>query len=344
VELNRRHIAVGILAWVAVFSIFVILANPAEFIDAATDLSRPRLGAMIGLKLAGTILMGLVLHTVARGVGLSVWPVESIFLNATIGMAKKLTPLGQASGLPLGGLIVSQWTGKPFEEGMAAVSMKEIVGFAPSILVFLVGGSYIVVSEPAVSNSVRSVVGVFTLGVAGFVVAAALVYRNPDTARDTLQRAAATLNRGLARLPWVPEIDEEDVRQRVETFSDSMQTVSSDLRTVAVASALRTTATVTQGALLWTTLGGVGVDISLALAVFVVPVSLLAVGVPLPGGTGGVESAQILLILGIAGGNESAIITGVVVSRGLVFWMPVLLGSLTITGIQVKKYVFSKPG
>jgi uncharacterized protein (TIRG00374 family) len=344
VELNRRHIAAGILAWLAVFSIFVILADPTEFVDAATDISQARLAAMVGLKLVGTVLMGLVLYTVARGIGLDLGAIETIFLNATVGLAKKLTPFGQASGLPIGGLIVSQWTGEPFEEGLAAVSMKEIIGFAPSILVFLFGGSYIVFYDPAVSGRVRSLVGLFTLGVAAFVAIAALVYRNPGAAQEILQRLAAALNRGLARLPRVPRIDEDDVRNRVEGFVESMQRVTSDIPTVAVASVLRTTATVTQGALLWVTLGGVGVDISLALAVFAIPVSLLAAAVPLPGGTGGIESAQILLILGIAGGNESAIITAVVVSRGIVFWMPVVIGSFTLTGIQVKKWWSSSPG
>ncbi len=343
-ELNRRHIATGIFAWFAVFSIFVVLADPTEFTDAVTDISRARLAAMVGLKLLGTTLMGLVLYAVARGIGLEVGAVETVFLNATVGLAKKLTPFGQASGLPIGGLIVSQWTGESFEEGLAAVSMKEVIGFAPSVLVFLFGGSYIALYDPTVSGEVQSLVGLFTVGVAGFVAIAALVYRNPGAAQELLQRLAATLNRGLARLPRVPKIDEDDVRRRVERFAESMQTVTSDLPTVLTASAFRTTATVTQGALLWVTLGAVGVDLSLALTVFVIPVSLLAAAVPLPGGTGGIESVQILLILGIAGGNEAATITAVVVSRGLVFWMPVVIGSFTLTSIQVKQWWLSSAG
>jgi uncharacterized protein (TIRG00374 family) len=344
VDLNRRHIAAGILAWFTVFSIFVLLANPTEFVDAATDISRARLAAMVGLKLLGTVLMGLVLYTVSRGIGLEVGAIETVFLNATVGLAKKLTPFGQASGLPIGGVIVSQWTEETFERGLAAVSMKEVVGFVPSILVFLFGGSYIAFYGRTMSGQVRSLIGLFTLGVAGFVLIAALIYRNPGTARAVLQRLAAALNRGLARIPRVPKIDEDDVRHRVDGFSEAMQKVTSDIPTVAVACVLRTTATVTQGALLWVTLGGVGVDISLALAVFVIPVSLLAAAVPLPGGTGGIESAQVLLVLGIAGGNEAAIIAAVVVSRGLVFWMPVVIGSFTLTGIQVRQWWVSGAG
>jgi uncharacterized membrane protein YbhN (UPF0104 family) len=84
------------------------------------------------------------------------------------------------------------------------------------------------------------------------------------------------------------------------------------------------------------TLGGVEVSIPLAVAVFVVPVSLLASALPLPGGSGGVEGAQVLLVLGITGGNETAIIAAVTVSRGLVFWTPIVVGSLTLAALQVR--------
>lgn len=169
------------------------------------------------------------------------------------------------------------------------------------------------------------------------------MYRNPERARAILQRIAATLNRGVGRLPRVSKIDEDEIQRRVDGFAASIQRVTSDRSTVVTACTLRTGATLTKGALLWVTLAGVGVDISLAVAVFVVPVSLLASAVPLPGGTGGVEGAQVLLVLGITGGDASAIITAVAVSRGLIFWTPVTIGTGTILGIQVKKRWRSRP-
>lgn len=336
-QLNRRHAVLALLAWVAVFGVFVVLAGPTGFVNEVSGISEPRLAAMLGLNALGSVAMGLALYAVARGVGLDLSAVESIFLNTTVGLASNLTPFGQASGLPAGGVLISEWTGDTFERALATLSMKELVGFTPAVVVFLFGGSYIVLSDRAVPPAIRSVVGVFTLGVATLVVVLLLVYRYPERAQGIIERFVGTLNRGLGHVPRVSRIDEAEIRRRVDSFADSVGDVTSDRRTVVAGAALTTTAVVTQGTLLWVTLGGVAVSIPLAVAVFVVPVSLLASALPLPGGSGGVEGVQVLLILGITGGNETAIITAVTVSRGLVFWTPILVGSLTLAGLQVKQ-------
>jgi uncharacterized protein (TIRG00374 family) len=336
-QLNRRHVALGVLAWVVVFGLFVVLAGPTGFVDAATGISGPRLVAMLGLNAAGSIAMGLALYTVARSVGLDVSPVESVFLNTTVGLAGNLTPFGQASGLPAGGVLISRWTGDTFERALAALSMKELVGFSPAIVVFLCGGSYIVVYDRAVPPQIRSVIGLFTLGVAALVVLVVLVYRNPGRAQAVIERVVGRLNRGLARVPRVPVVDEAEIQRRVDSFADSVRDVTADRLTLVAGGTLTTTAVVTQGTLLWVTLGGVDITIPLAVAVFVIPVSLLASALPLPGGSGGVEGVQILLVLAITGGDETAIITAVTVSRGLVFWTPVVVGSLTLAGIGVRR-------
>jgi len=336
-ELDRRHAAVAVLAWVVVYGVFIVLAGPTEFVDVATNISGPRLAVMMALNLLGTLVMGLVLYTVGRRVGLGISAGESILLNATIGLASNLTPFGQASGLPIGGAIISRWTGERFERGRAALSMKEVAGFAPAILVFIFGGAYIALYDPTVPSQVRSLVGTFSIGVALLVVVAVAIYRNPDTAQRLIQRVVTTLNRGLVYIPRVSKLDETEVRGRVDSFGASVGEVTSDPLTLVVAGTLTTSRVVIQGLLLWVTLAGVGVSVPLAVTVFVIPVSLLASALPLPGGSGGVEGTQILLLLGMAGGSETAIIAGVAVSRGLVFWTPIVAGSLTLAGLQVKR-------
>ena len=336
-QLDRRHAVAAVLAWVAVYGVFILLAGPTEFVDVATNISGPRLIVMMALNLLGTLVMGMVLYTVGRKIGLGISPGESILLNATIGLASNLTPLGQASGLPIGGAIISRWTGERFEKGLAALSIKEVAGFTPAILVFIFGGAYIALYDPTVPLQVRSLIGAFSVGVTLLVVVAVTIYRNPDTTQRLIQRAVTTLNRGLVYLPWISKLDEAEVHGRVDSFVASVSDVTSDPLTLAVAGTLTTGRVVIQGVLLWVTLVGVGVSVPLAVTVFVIPVSLLASALPLPGGSGGVEGTQILLLLGMAGGSETGIIAGVAVSRGLVFWTPIVAGSLTLVGIQVKR-------
>jgi len=336
-EIQRRHVAAGVLTWVAIFSVFVLLAGPTAFVESATDLSPSRLGAILLMNALGTISMGLVLYTVSRGAGLHVSPVESIFLNTTVNLVNNFTPFGQASGLPAGGVVMSRWTGQSFEKSLAALSTKELVGFTPGILVMLFGGTYIVLSPAVVPERIQSLVGIFTASIAIFVAILVLVYRNPEAAKRVIYRFVSALNRGLAYLPRVSRVDEAEIQQRVDDFAESVERISSNKPVVVAAATLTTFATVTQGVLLWLALGGVGVELSLALTVFIVPVSLLASAIPTPGGSGGIEGAQILLILAVSSGDRAAIITAVLMTRGLVYWTPIVVGSLTLGAIGLKR-------
>jgi uncharacterized protein (TIRG00374 family) len=335
-EIRRRHVAVGILTWVAIYSVFILLAGPTEFIEETSKISSNRLAAILGINALGTMSMGLVLYTVSRGAGLNVNPVESIFLNTTVNLANNFTPFGPASGVPAGGVVMSRWTGQSFEKSVAALSMKEIVGFTPGILVMLFGGIYIVLFDAAIPNQIRSLVAVFTVSIAIFVVVLALVYRNPDPARKLIRWFIGGLNRGLAYLPWISGLDSAEIQQRVDSFSESVEQISTNKPIVVAAATLTTFATITQGVLLWLALGGVGITTSLALIVFIVPISLLASAIPTPGGSGGIEGAQILLVFALTGGSRAGVITAIVLTRGLLYWTPIVVGSLTLAGLQVK--------
>lgn len=340
-EIRSRHVAFGILSWVAIFGVLILLAGPTEFVEEMSKLSQTRVAGILAMNALGTVSMGLVLYTVSRGAGLNVSPVESIFLNTTVNLANNFTPFGQASGLPAGGVIMSRWTGQSFEKSVAALSTKELVGFTPGILVMLFGGSYIVLYDAAIPNQTRSLVAIFTVSIAAFVAVLGLVYRNPDPARRLIHRFIAALNRALVHIPRVSKVEEAEIQRRVDNFSESVEDISSNKPVVIAAATLTTIATITQGVLLWIALGGVGVGISLSVTVFIVPVSLLASAIPTPGGSGGIEGAQILLVFATTGGSRAAIITGVVITRGLVYWTPIIVGSLTLTGIQFKKWWLS---
>jgi uncharacterized protein (TIRG00374 family) len=340
-EIRKRHVAVGILTWVAIFGVFILLAGPTKFVNLLTDFSRARIAAILFMKALGTIGMGLVLYTVSRGAGLDVAPVESIFLNMTITLAKNFIPLGQASGIPAGGMIMSRWTGQSFEKSVAALSTKELVGFVPGILVMFFGGTYIVLWDAAIPDQIKSFVAAFTVSIAAFIVAMILIYRNPGFAKRLIHWFVSTLNRGVVYLPKVSKVEEDEIQRRVDSFSTSLEKISSNKPVIVLAASLRTFATITQGLLLWLALEGVGVALSPVLAVFIIPVSLLASAIPTPGGSGGIEGAQILLILALSGGGKAPIITAVVVSRGVVYWTPIILGSLTLAGIQVRRWWLS---
>jgi uncharacterized protein (TIRG00374 family) len=336
--LSKRKAAIGVGFWVLIFGAFVTLAGVGDFVDRLTAISSFEIALLLATVAAGTLAMGLCFYVIARSLDLGLGLIESIFLNTSIGLAHNLTPFGQAGGEPIAAAIVSQRSDRPYEECLAALSAKDIVSFVPAILVFTFGGGYIVLFERSVPEQLRPLFAAFTAVVVIAVTTFFAIRRYPTVTRATLHRLVGGLNRVVSHLPYITGFDEDEIEHRIHNFSDSMGQVAADRPTVVLSSAFATTAFVLQGYLLWLALQAVGVDIPVILAVFIVPVSLLASGLPLPGGSGGVESVQVLLILATTAGAATApTITAVVLSRGLVFWTPIVLGSLTLATVQAQE-------
>jgi uncharacterized protein (TIRG00374 family) len=333
--LQKRQIVLGILFWVLVFGGLVTLSGPDNFVESLDRISLSELRWILVAVATGVVAMGSCLYVIGRNLDFGGSLVETIFLNTSVSLAHNLTPFGQAGGAPIGAAILSKRLDGDYEECLAALSMKDIVSFTPAILVFIFGGGYLALYEQSIPERVRPLIAAFSLFVIGIVVAVIAVRTYPTYVQRVLERLVFALNGIAKRLPFAPSLEPDEVNQRVASFSQSIGQIASDKPTVIVASALATTSFVAQGCLLYLTLNAIGIEISVALAVFIVPVSLLASGLPLPGGAGGVEAVQIAMIAATVGADLSAATPAVVLSRGLVFWTPIVLGSLTLLAIQV---------
>jgi uncharacterized protein (TIRG00374 family) len=334
--LSRKQAASGVILWLLVFAAFVALTGIDDFIDTIAQITPTEFLIIFVAVAIGLVAMGTCLYILARSLDLGLSPVESIFLNTSVSLAHNLTPFGQAGGAPIGAAILSKRAKGQYEECLAAISAKDIVSFVPAILVFVFGGMYIAVYEQSIPDPVRPLLGAFALFVISIVAAVVGVRLYPEVTRGVLHRLVGGTNRLLARLPLLPSLDEVEIESRVENFADSIGDVAADRSSVVLASAMATMSFLAQGTLLWLTLGAVGLEVSFALAVFAVPLSLLASGLPLPGGSGGVESVQILFLGAMTAVEPAATIPAVVLSRGLVYWTPIVVGSLTLFGLQIQ--------
>jgi uncharacterized protein (TIRG00374 family) len=335
--LSKKQATTAISLWLLVFGAFVILTGPDEFRGNIDAISADELAVMLGAVGAGVVSMGLCLYVLARNLDLGISAVESVFLNAAVSLAHNLTPLGQAGGIPVGAAIVSMRSTSGYERILAALSMKDIVSFVPAILVFVFVGPYLLVAERSIPGPIRPFLAAFSVFVVLVCALAFAVHRNSGTAHRLLQRVAAAVNRTVARLPYVPALDADELEGRLDEFSDSLGDLASDRPTVVLASAGATGSFLAQGTLVWLTFAAIGAEIPLALAIFSVPVSLLASGLPLPGGTGGVEAIQITVITVFVGVGTGSATTAVVLSRGLVYWTPIVLGALTLLVLNIEK-------
>lgn len=336
--LNWKQMCVGVLFWVLVFGAFVAFAGIADFLETLRMVSRHEIVLILLVVAIGVVAMGSVLYVIGRSVDLGFSPLESILLNTTVSLAHNLTPFGQAGGAPIGAAILAQRTERAYEECLAVLSAKDVVSFVPAIVVFVFGGPYLAIYDRTIPPELRPLFALFTAAVLIVCGTVLGIRRYPGRTRGILHRVVGGINRTVGSLPLIPRVEDTELENRLDVFADSLSGVTDDRRTILAASALATTAIFAQGCLLWLALRAVGVDISIAIAVFTVPVSLLASALPLPGGTGGVESVQILIIVAIAGATTTPIITAVVLSRGLVYWTPIVLGSATLVGLGIDDF------
>lgn len=333
--IERRRLALGAGVSLVAFGALVALVGFGDFGRTVAAVPPARLAVILATAVGGIVAMGASFYVISRSLDLGLSPVEAVFLYTSVNLAHNLTPFGQAGGEPLGAAVVSRRSERPYEECLATISALDAVNFVPAVLIFVFGGSYLVLYERTVPPELRPLFAAFTLLVAVATAVVLGVRRYPTATRSALQRAAGALNRSVGRLPFVAVFDEAEVERRVGNFSNAIGRIASNRRTVVLSSALSTVAITTQGCLLWLSVHAVGADIPLVLAVFVVPVSLLASALPLPGGSGGVEGVQILVISATTGSIAAPTITAVVLSRGLVYWTPVVLGSLTVAAVGV---------
>jgi len=334
--LSKRKAAFGILIWLLIFGGFVALTGIDEFVSTATEITAAEMVPIVGAIVVSVLSMGTMLYLITRDLDLGVGWVEAIFLNAGVSLAHNLTPFGQAGGAPVGAAVLADRSKKPYEQCLAAISMKDMLSFVPTLVIFLVCGPYLMVYDQSLPAWIRPAFGVFALLVVVAIAIVAAIREYPETTKDYLARLATGVNHTIGRLPYVPTVPKEEVERRVDNFSASIGEVATNRTTVVLASALATTAFVAQGTLLWLALQAVGIDIPLVLAIFVVPVSLFASGLPLPGGSGGVEALQIIIIGGLTVAPAGPTTVAVVLSRGLVYWTPIVLGSLSLVAFQLQ--------
>jgi uncharacterized protein (TIRG00374 family) len=329
----------AVLIWVLIFGAFITLAGVGDVIDELGKISSTEFAWILTAVATGVVAMGACLYVITRNLGLGGSLIEIIFLNTSVSMAHNVTPFGQAGGVPIGAAILTQRLEGDYEESLAALSMKDIVSFVPAIVVFIFVGGYLFLYSQSLPDKLRPLIGAFSLFVVGICGAVLAVRRYPDVVQTLLERIVNGLN-GVAKwLPLAPSLEPEEVNDRVTSFSESLGQVASDKPTVLLASTFATTSFVAQGCLLWITAAAVGIEMPVALAVFIVPVSLLASGLPVPGGSGGVEGVQILMIELMVGAEGSAMVAAVVLSRGLVYWTPIVLGTLTLIALQIDEVV-----
>lgn len=340
-DMARENLRVTVLGFLGTIVVFAVL-----FVTAGVD------GLVMRLQRADPLVVGGVFVTVLAwlaawsGALRAVLDVLGVRLSRTMSFlvfagamfSNNITPFGQAGGEPVTALLISRTADTEYETSLAAIASVDTLNFVPSITIALIGVGYYATEvtlgrsiEIALAAVVALAVAVPTLGYVGWKRRYGLEARLVDALTPVVRRIAGVLPRVAVPTP-------EGIQSRVTGFFAAIERVGNDPKRLALALSLSALGWVFQMIGLWLAFVAIGHPIQFSIALFVVPIGAIAGVTPLPGGAGGIEWTLAILVAAASPVVGFDIATaGVVIFRGLVYWVPVVLGGLVMGSLSVRR-------
>lgn len=321
--------ALGVGVALALFALLFLSLDVSATVGALTgaDLRFVALAAL--LSLVAQFCWSLTTFTIVDGIDSS-FPrhrVQLGYLSGTFG--KQVLPLGNVGGSAILAYVLSEDLDRQFREMFAAVTASELLVFAGSLGVAMLGLVALLVSPlpgldgPVVFAILAAVV--FALVAGGAVLAyrrhvvASLVERTAALVRATVGRVSMRVHRSLAP---------RRVANGVESFLAAFGAATGNTRRLVLASTLAVMGWIAFSYALLFGFGAVGVALPVGLALFLTPASGLATLLPTPGGLGGTEIGLTAVLTVLTGAPPEVAAAGVIVYRLVTYWLVVSVGAL----------------
>jgi len=328
---KATRIAVGVGLTAVVFALLIGFIGVDRFVSTVTSVDPRYVAVIVGAILLRRVCQGTILYVAFNRFDVGIGFVQAVFLSAGSSFAKNVTPFAQFGGGPAAAAVATDALGARYERCLAALSTVETIRFLPSTTVFLFGSLYFLLFPTPVPSVVKPLFGLFGLFLLAVCLLAVVVWRYQRRAEGVLTGALTRVLGVASVLPVVSAPDEEDVRDRVTSFSSLFVDLTTDpglVARVAVLAAANVLITVFE---LWLALRAVGVEVSFAIVLFAVPFSQLASILPSPGGVGGIEGVLVVFVTAITGDPARGVATGVVLSSGLGYWLTMSMGGLAVS-------------
>ena len=332
---RRRAFLLGALGAIAVFAVLFVVVGAERVLDSLLSADPALVTATFGLALCWLAAWSLMLRTVLAALGVHVPASKAFFVYAGAVFANNVTPFGQAGGEPVAALLISKVSDARYETGLAGIASVDVLNVVPSISLILVGVGYYGATA-AVGERIETAVGSAIALIAAIVVAMALVWRYRESIVDRLPAVLAPRIGRLGFARFDPETLEADLTERLDRFFENVERVATDRWRLSAVVGLSLAGWLFQVAALTAAFAAVGYDVPPYVLLFAIPLANLAGAAPLPGGLGGIEAAFVALLVPTTGVAASAITAAVLVFRGAIYWMPVLIGGLSVSAFGVR--------
>ncbi len=273
-------------------------------------------------------VLSVIDHALSRG------RITLIFLSAMF--ANYVTPLGQVGGEPFIAYVLSKSSDIDYEHSLAAVMTSDFLNLIPFFSYAVVGFSYFV-TRRSFNSDVRNYAAVFVVVAAVAVSAALFIWHRRDLVESFVLRVAGFLRKTVGKLSsnLRTALREEDVKERIDGFFETLDLFSENRREMATAVVFSHIGWFFFILPLYTSFLSLGYNVPLGTTLLIIPVSGLAGFIPLPGGLGGVEIAIAVTIFSLTGLSLPAASAAALLYRLCVYWFTLLVGGISSMYLSV---------
>lgn len=337
--MNRDRLLAGVLGLLGVSVVLGALLYVVGVNAFLRELGRAR-SELVALVVLTTICWlaawGYSLRTVLEIIGIDISFRTAFFILNGAVFANNVTPFGQAGGEPITALLISKATATEYERGLAAIASVDSINFIPSTTLALIGALYYA-TRVSFGRHLQYVIGSFAVLVLVGTCVSYLAYRHRSRVQSGVIGLLTPIGQRLGRVvPGITPPTRERITARVGGFVTAIRRVAGNRRGLVVALVASTAGWVFQMLGLWVAFLAIGSSIPFTLLLFVVPMGALAGITPLPGGAGGIEAMLVGLLSVLAGTLAlETILAGVVIFRGVVYWLPMAIGGTVVSRVGV---------
>jgi uncharacterized protein (TIRG00374 family) len=280
-----------------------------------------------GLSLAAQLCWSLTTTIILQGVDSSLprRRMQLGYLSGTFG--KQVLPLGNVGGSAILAYVLADDLDRRFRDVFAAVTASELLVFAGSVGVAIVGLVSILLS-PYSGLPTSLVLTVLTVTVLLFVVGGAVLAYRIHLVATVVEHVAWLLRASLGRISV--RVDHSLAPDRISSgtasFLEAFGTATGETRRLVVASTLAVLGWLAFSLALFVGLLAVGAPIPLGFALFLTPAAGVVTLLPTPGGLGSTEIGLTAAIAVAVTASPAVVAAGVIVFRLVTYWLVVAVG------------------
>lgn len=331
-----RRLLLGFAGAGAALVLLVYAVGWDEVFSAAGDASLPIYALAFLAAAICQVFRSLVWSRLLGVVGENIPRLLVLRIFLTGMFLKYVTPYGQVAAGPGIAYVLSQYTHGEYESDLATVVSADFLNYVPYYTFGTVGFAYFVVQQPQLPDLGLYYVTVplLVVAIAGLLVVfwsrRGIVQRGVVGITGSVRTLISYVSTGLAE-----RISEEAVRKRLAGFYETLDLVSKDRRSVAIAVVYAHVGWFFLMLPVYIVALALGTHIPLGIAFLVVALSKVGFLVPLPGGLGGVElvlAGMITLFVGLSPATATAI---AILYRLTAYWQTIALGGLCSASLSV---------